>query len=362
MVSPSPLLRLPGAVAAPNGLVAMAYGNPLAEQRAALERGALIDLSHRGVVTVSGSERLSWLDSLLSQRLLGLAPGESTEALLLDPHGHVQQAMRIVDDGETTWMLVDENRAEALTAWLTKMVFFKDVRVSDVSGDNATVGYFGHASLPALVTWRDPWAHVSAGGWEYAEAGAEHPAHTWNYAEAVIERADLATLTDRSWAGLTALEALRIAAWRPSVTTEGDDGLLPHEVDWLRTAVHLNKGCYRGQETVAKVHNLGHPPRRLVLLDLDGSLGTLPEPGAPIEAEGVTVGRITASARHFEAGPIALGIVKRSLAPDVLLTVPADGTDLVAHQVVIVPTDAGRTVSVPKIPRLGAQPRASTAE
>ena len=86
--------------------------------------------------------------------------------------------------------------------------------------------------------------------------------------------------------GTWALEALRVAAWRPRLGHETDHRTIPHEVDWLRTAVHLTKGCYRGQETVARVHNLGRPPRRLVMLHLDGSGHGLPEQGADVLLDG----------------------------------------------------------------------------
>ena len=115
---------------------------------------------------------------------------------------------------------------------------------------------------------------------------------------------------------------------------ETDHRTIPHEVGWLETAVHLDKGCYRGQETVARVHNLGRPPRRLVLLHLDGSESELPgarRPGAARTA--ATVGSVTSAARHYELGPIALALVKRSTPADATLV--AGG--VAAAQEVIVP-------------------------
>ena len=121
-------------------------------------------------------------------------------------------------------------------------------------------------------------------------------------------------------AGMWAAEALRVAAWRPRLGFETDQRTLVQEVDWLRTAVHLHKGCYRGQETVARVHNLGRPPRRLVFLHLDGSGHTLPERGAEVEAGGKVVGRLTSVARHHELGPIALAVIKRNTSLDAICT------------------------------------------
>ncbi|MEN9751931.1 MAG: hypothetical protein RLZZ600_978, partial [Actinomycetota bacterium] len=139
--------------------------------------------------------------------------------------------------------------------------------------------------------------------------------------------------------------------------TEVDAHSLPHEYDWMRSAVHLNKGCYRGQETVAKVHNLGHPPRRLTLLHLDGSTNALPLPQAAVALDGALVGHVTSACIHYEEGPIALAVLKRSVPTDATLVVETlDGT-ISASQQVIVPTDAGRTVDVPRMPRLGAVSR-----
>ena len=134
--------------------------------------------------------------------------------------------------------------------------------------------------------------------------------------------------------GTWASEAARVEAWRPRASHEADHRTIPHELDWLRTAVHLTKGCYRGQESVARVHNLGRPPRRLVMLHLDGSGHLLPEPGAAVhdvvrnadsQEPGRVVGQVTTVARHHELGPVALAVVKRSVPADAELVVRVRG-------------------------------------
>ena len=100
-----------------------------------------------------------------------------------------------------------------------------------------------------------------------------------------------------------------------------DHRTIPNELQWLRTAVHLDKGCYRGQETVARVHNLGRPPRRLVLLHLDGVSEALPETGTPVVAGTREVGRVGTAVRHHELGVIALALVKRNVTADSTLKV-----------------------------------------
>lgn len=349
--------QVPGAVVDDDGLVHA--GDPMREQRDLARGIAVAPLGDRTVLTVAGEDRLTWLDSLTSQALARLAPGESTELLVLDPHGHVEHAASVVDDGERTWLIADKADAEGLRTWLVRMRFRLRVDPQDASTGFRVVGGTAAAvaDLPAVAVWHDPWPVVSAGGWAYAPA-EPHPGGERDWSEAVVPveaYADLAAAAahgERAVAGRLAVDALRIAAWRPRVSREADGRTLPHEVDWLRTAVHLEKGCYRGQETVAKVHNLGHPPRRLIALQLDGSDAQLPGPGATVHAGDEVVGVVTSAARHYEEGPIALALVKRTTPVDAPLTVQtADGV-VAAAQELIVPPDAGRTASIPRLPRL----------
>ncbi|RLK47416.1 YgfZ/GcvT domain-containing protein [Microbacterium telephonicum] len=333
-------------------------GAPLREQRLLAEGRAVAPLGDRTVLTVDGADRLTWLDSLTSQALAALAPGESTELLVLDPHGHVEYAASVVDDGERTWLIVDRAAAAGLLAWLTRMRFRLRVDPQDAGATHAVVGGTAAAvaDLPALALWTDPWPGVSAGGWGYA-AAETHAAVGRDWSEVVVPAETLATLAaraaERPLAGTLAAEALRVAAWRPRAVTEADGRTLPHEVDWMRTAVHLAKGCYRGQETVAKVHNLGHPPRRLVLLHLDGSDALLPAPGDEVRAGENAVGTVTSAARHYEDGPIALALVRRGVPADAALQVVTGDGAVSATAQAIVPADAGATANVPRLPRLG---------
>ncbi len=331
------------------------YGNPVGEQRALAAGRAVVELG-LGVVTISGPDRLSWLNSITSQLLTGLASGASTETLVLDQSGRVEHAARVVDDGEVTWLLTEPTDAAPLAAWLDSMRFMLRVEVADRSADLVTLGRFDGSAAPddVVVEWVDPWSSVTPGGWGYAALEA-HPGSDWTLRIDVVtpEAAADTAASDVPAAGLLALEALRIAAWRPSLS-DVDERTIPHELDWLRSAVHLSKGCYRGQETVAKVHNLGHPPRRVVMLHLDGSDGVLPAPGTPVASDGKDVGRLTAAALHHELGPIGLAVVKRSLDPTATLELTVDDVVVTAAQETIVPPEAGATANVPRLPRLGA--------
>lgn len=365
--TPSPLLNLPGAVPSVDAEqagsgVALHYGQPIAEARHLEEGTALVDVSHRGVVTVRGADRLSWLDSMTTQAMAKLSPGRSIETLLLSPQGRIEHPMRVVDDGETTWLLVDPGHAEPLAAFLNRMRFALRVEVADESEAYAQIAAFpGEAldlmrSLSTIAEWEDPWQDVQPGGHQYAN---EFTA-TWNLSTLVIPRETLeevrALVTSGRVraAGISALDAVEIRAWRVGAQ-EIDERAIPNELDWTRTAVHLNKGCYRGQETVAKIHNIGHPPRRLTMLHIDGSEGEVPEPGALIYVEGEErpTGRVTRAAIHHDWGVIALALLKRRTPEDAALAIElASGGRAHATQEIIVPADAGATRDIPKLRRL----------
>ncbi len=318
----SPLLATPGAVAGQgrDAGVAAHYGDPLREARMLDEGRAVTDLSHRGVVVVSGPDRLTWLHSLTTQHLSGLAPFESTSSLVLSPKGHIEHDLHLIDDGERTWITVEPGTAAALAGWLDSMRFLLRVEVADVSGEYAVLGDPGAtATGPGdLLAWTDTWPGPAGDTACYGPGpGEDHPGSRWRWRERIVPRDALrSAVGERPLAGMLAAEALRVAAWRPRLGAETDHRTIPHELDWLRVAVHLHKGCYRGQETVARVRNLGRPPRRLFFAHLDGSGHVLPEPGTELTTGGRVAGRLTSVAWHYEDGPIGLGVVRRSTPAD----------------------------------------------
>jgi tRNA-modifying protein YgfZ len=304
MTGASPLLSQAGAVGA-DGVdagVAAHYGDPFREQKTLLAGDGFVDLSHRGVVRVSGPDRLSWLHSLTSQFLTSLVPGTPVTTLVLSPQGHVEHALAGYDDGDAFWAHVEPGEAPALVEWLDSMRFMMRVEVADVSRDLAAV------------------------------ARAESRVDFIPRSELVAESAAAGSLC-----GVWAFEALRIARGEARLGLDTDARTIPNEVGWIGTAVHLAKGCYRGQETVARIHNLGRPPRRLVRLHLDGSVDVLPEPGAEVELAGRRVGFVGSAARHYELGPIALALVKRNV--DIEAELLAGG--VAAAQEVLVDPDVG---------------------
>jgi folate-binding protein YgfZ len=325
---PPPLLSRPGAVVVEGGAIAAHYGDPLREQRLLAEGAGLVDRSDRDVLQVPGADRLSWLHSITSQHLDRLADGAGSEALVLSPNGHVEHHLVLADLGGTTWADVEPGTGEALHAFLQRMRFMLRVEPAIVTGDWAVLSLVGPGSTDVLAAAQLP---APEGAYEVRalDAGFVRRMPPIGDGDAtvfdlVVPRGDVGATADRLGvppAGIQAYEALRVEARRPRSGVDTDHRTIPNELPWLRTAVHLDKGCYRGQETVARVHNLGRPPRRLVLLHLDGVSEVLAEPGTPVLAGAREVGRVGTVVRHHELGVIALALVKQSVAVDAALTV-----------------------------------------
>lgn len=306
--------------------------NPLQEQKDLLSGNCAV-LLNKQILELTGEERLTWLNDMLSQKLDELKPGQSVEALWLDAQGHILRDFHIVDDGSSTFLITfDAGFAEFLTAF-SRMVFRAKVVIKHRS-DLKVVACFNEP-LGELY-WQDPWPETTSGGWRYGKV-SDQP---WNYFESLL--GDVSSIPLASELALT---ALRIAAFRPQGPNELDQRSLPHEFDWLATAVHLSKGCYRGQETVAKIHNLGAPPRKLVFLHIDGSGHLLPEAGDEIIFEDV-MGVITSVATHYEMGPIALGLIKRNSKAETVSVKLSSGEMISAAVEEIVPSDAGGVVDL----------------
>ncbi|GAD82851.1 hypothetical protein NCAST_13_01260 [Nocardia asteroides NBRC 15531] len=337
VVAPSPVLHTPGAVAgapgSPDAAVAWHYGDPFGEQKAAEQRVAVVDRSHRALATITGAERLSWLHTISSQHIATLADGHSAENLDLDLNGRVLHHFVLTDLDGTVWFDTEAERGPELLSFLQKMVFWADAK-PEAAPEYAVLSLLGPEATGLLDT-----LGVTAPAQVYAAValpgGGFVRRMPWPSADSfdlIVPRAELTTwwgrLTEAGAkpAGMWAFEALRVAALRPRIGVDTDERTIPHEARWIggvdeHGAVHLNKGCYRGQETVARVHNLGKPPRNLVLLHLDGSADERPATGDDVTAGGRAVGRLGTVVDHYELGPIALALIKRS--------VPA-GTELVA--------------------------------
>ena len=385
------------------------FGNPLREQ-ALLAQGQAWAWLSRDVVEVSGADRLSYLTTVSTQVLTDLEnDGHCRQVLFLDANGHILYAALAVaalvpDSGEqSVLLLVDAGCGDGLAQLLNSRRFMlrvqaqvrPDLQVAGAIGDG--VQKLADVVKNLVTTWHDPWPGITPGGSTYF-TGTRHPGANYRAGGVVValeagqaapgqeqasgqEAAQLALAPGQAAAsgsaaapgqeaapgqttGLTqvgelAWEALRIEAGLPRWAREVDARAIPNELDWLRTGVHLNKGCYPGQETIARTVNLGRPPRRLVQLQLAGWQGQLPEVGARVylpagdNPAGKAVGTITSVARHWELGNIALALVRRGVPAQAELAVDLEAGYESASQELLVDPAGKAEASPSQRPGLG---------
>lgn len=358
----SPILAQRGAVAPqdehPEPDVPWHFGDPFAEQRAAARAVAVVDRSHRQVLSVTGPDRLSWLHLVISQHVTELADGTGTEALILDSQGRVEAHLVLAHSDGTVWLHADpgvevtsalpKGGKQPLLEYLDAMVFWSDVTVADVTAEHAVLSVLGPEGTDLLHRVgidvpEEPHTVVAVDG----VVAQRMPWPGKHSVDLIVPRAELGTwwekLTEAGArrAGSWAFDALRVESLRPRLGIDTDDRTIPHEVNWIGTAAHVAKGCYRGQETVSKVFNVGRPPRHMLLLHLDGSPEVYPQTGDPVRLGDRTVGRVGTVVQHFELGPVALALVKRSAPVDQELL--AGDEDRIVQAVVdpdSVPTEA----------------------
>lgn len=298
----SPLLSRPGATPLVEESlidhtgVAWHYGSPLVEQG---ELPAIVDRSHRSVIKVSGPDAATFLNNLLSQKLIDVPDGFSGSALDLDAQGHIlHHADFTLNDG-AFYLDLPVAQAETLLGYLQKMVFWSDVAIENT--DLGILTLLGDLPTPECVFARE----VAWGGPRRVDVAVSRTLIDATVSALLSQGAHLM--------GLMGFTAERVKAGEPELAADLDAKSIPHEAPYLLDrAVHLDKGCYRGQETVSRVHNLGRSPRVLVMLHLDGSAPTQPAPGDSILSGTRTVGRLGTIVHDHELGPIALGLVKRS--------------------------------------------------
>jgi len=328
---------VPAPESGPDARAIWHYGDPLGEQRAAETGAVLVDRSHRGVLTLTGADRQTWLHSISTQHVSELPDGASTHNLSLDGQGRVEDHWVQTELGGVTYLDTEPWRGEPLLDYLRKMVFWSDVSVAPADlavlsllgpqlGEQPALDALGLDALPAEMAV----APMIGGGFVRRMASARQGQVEL---DVLIDRRSAADLQRRLTqagvrpAGVWAYEAHRVAAVRARLGVDTDERTIPHEVGLIgglgQGAVHLDKGCYRGQETVARVHNLGKPPRMLALLHLDGSADR-PATGDAVLANGRAVGRLGTVVDHVDLGPVALALLKRGIPADTALNTGGD--------------------------------------
>ena len=340
------VINIPNQVRAPESFidqnVAWHYGDPLREEKYLTQFETTVDISNRGVIKITGKDKKTFLHSLTSQHIEKLKEKDSTISLLLTPNGHIEHELHVINNPEEIYLIVENSSLKSILEFLQKMIFLSQIEINDVTDELATVFESKREVHNTFPTWLTQLnylgepiqdAGTSAGG----DPNKYVPKRPGKFSgrEILIPRNDLENylLNAKYLAGTWALEALRIAAGVPRVIIDADHRTIPHEIGLIGNAVHLEKGCYKGQETIARVHNLGKPPRKLVLLHLDGSVNRLPKPNSAVIVDGQDVGFVGSSAQHFELGPIALAIVKAKT--QVLLNVAVDEIPATMQDIVV---------------------------
>src|SRR4051794_16860011 len=315
------------------------YGDPMREQRTLATAVGLVDRSNRDVLAVPGAERASWLHTLTTQHLADLTAGQGSELLVLSPHGHVEQHAFVTEDGTTAWLDTEPGAGAGLLKYLEMMRFFTRVEPRDATAEMAVLSLVGPGAADLFPGLAEP--RIGAVPGPKFAAGTVPPGSTSRYAVQEFEGGlarrvplgvDLLIPRERKTAvieklgvplaGLWAYEAIRVEHRIPRLGWETDHRTIPSEAEFVAPAVHLDKGCYRGQETVAPGHHLRPPPRRLVLLHFDGIASDQPPAhGTPVTLDDREVGFVGTAVRHHELGMIALAVLKRNVPDDAALRV-----------------------------------------
>jgi folate-binding protein YgfZ len=314
------------------------YGDPMREQRLLDEAVGLVDRSNREVIAVPGEERASWLHTLTTQHLSDLRAGQGSELLVLSPHGHLEQHAYVTEDGTTAWLDTEPGAGAGLLKYLQMMQFFTKVAPREATAEMAVLSLVGPGAVGMFDLAEPVVAPVPgpkfAAGTVPAAPTALYDVRTLDFGLArrvplgvdlLVRRSEVEAVKEQlgvPMAGLWAYEAVRVAHRIPRLGWETDHKTIPAEAEFTAPAVHLDKGCYRGQETIARVHHLGRPPRRLALLHLDGiATDHPPVQGTPVELEGRPVGFVGTAVRHHELGMIALAVLKRNVPDDARLAI-----------------------------------------
>ena len=319
-----------------------------AERAAAVRRGVgLFRRGSRALLEVRGADRVRWLDGMLSNEIARLRPDpqhSGCRAFMLSPQGRILAEFHVLDRGESLWLETEADGFDAIRTRLERYVIADDVRLEPIGARFARLALEGPAA-PALLTralGRAPALAPECGAdFELAGAPLVAVASGWSgapafqlyvpgdAADAVVAAlraaAEPGTLCEGDEA---VLEILRIEAGVPRQGRELTEKVLPPELGaWMPRAVSTTKGCYTGQEIVARLLSRGAERHRLVALRFGAEPAA---PGTELRAAGKVVGEVTSSARSQQAGAIGLGFVTRPWdAPGSALELAGDRAEVV---------------------------------
>ena len=296
--------------------------------KAARQSAALLDEDWYGIVKLTGTEQSSWLQGMVSNDVQKLKPGNGCYAAHLTPQGKIVAHMVILKDEDCLWLILERAMIPKLIAGFDKLLIMEDVQVSDESEQQEILGVIGPNAETVLEVWLgekpqipDLYGHRAIRGHRIVRTNLGYD--IWAKRDAVD-----ASLRDLAEKGATAIDrgtwdVLRTELGWPIFGVDIDETTTLPEIG--EHGISYDKGCYVGQEVVAKVKYIGHVNRRFVGLIMDGEL--LPEIKSPIRKADKEVGYVTTSL--FSPGlqkPIALGFVARTAyAPGTEVEVLSEG-------------------------------------
>lgn len=314
------------------------YGDPVSEYESLRTDAAVVDRSVGGAVRVLGRDARSFLDSLVSQDLAGVADGDGVHSLLLQPMGKLTADFRLLQlGGEELWLDTDVGVGELLAAGLNRFRIRVQVEVFDATPDHGRITVRGPnapARVGEVLGVTVPDTQHSHVGWQGARVVradwvASPGVDVVGPREAVEAAWDALTAAGLTRAGVTALDALRIESGVPRQGHELDETTIAQEAFLERDAVSFSKGCFLGQELVCRIDTRGHVNRlmRGVLVEGDH----VPVVGAEVANEERIVGRVTSVARSPRFGVIALAMMRREVEPPAPIVVVIDGVKTAAE-------------------------------
>ncbi len=295
----------------------------------AIRRGCgLLDRSERGKLALTGSDAKSFLQGQVSNDVEGLAPGTGCYAAFLTPKGKMLGDLRILDVGSELLLDTERVALQELFNMIRRFSVGYDVELHKRTIERGLLSLIGPTAVAPLGTARPAeteHAHIELdlGG------GSARAIRTDVGVDLLCDSADterLAATLRQAGAvpvSIEAVECLRVEHGRPRYGVDLDESVIPQEAGLNERAVSFTKGCYVGQETVARLFYRGKPNRRLRGLSASAPLSG----GETLSFEGRTVGRVASTAVSPRFGPIALALVRREAAPGCIVSIspPADG-------------------------------------
>jgi folate-binding protein YgfZ len=314
---------------------------------AALRHGAaLVETSHTGRILLTGADRRSYLQGLLTNDIEALRPGTGCYAAMLTAQGRMMTDMHVLELGDSILLELPAHVTAVIRDHLDRFVFTEDVKVEDVTGTRGAIGLYGPRALDVLIAAGTGGGapaqlfsstHVRIAGADARLVRADAPGITGF--EIIADARDIAAIelallgSGAVRAAEADVEIVRIESGRPLFGADADADTIPLEAGLEDRAISRTKGCYVGQEVIVRVIDRGHGrvARRLVGLTFSVD-AAIPAAGAALTAGAKAIGRITSAGfSPALARPIALGYVQRDFAaPGTAVSVEGSGEALVA--------------------------------